>query len=468
MNEATWRRLLSLMRDDVVVPIIGCRLMMNADGQSSLQSQVAEKLLALYGLNVNDQSLPPFRELNEAVTRLLMLTNNGPKLQDLYADVHAVIAETIAASDCPIPIPIRQLAEITDFRLFVTLTPDDLLARSLRQRCAVNEIIHSPTLPSTEESDLPNDWPKHPGEAYLLYLFGKSSPAPVFAIHDEDSLEYAHNLISRDHYVPSKFLNELRQRSLLLIGCDFPEWLSRFFLRATSESRLSSQLSRREWLIEQPQHNESFVYFLHSYSKDTEVLSDIPPVEFVAELHRRWMKEHGAGAPVKPVADGETVPQGIMFFISYSRGTDLPRAEALYKAIIELGVAENEVWFDRSTIEPGQDFRHRILGGISACRYFLPLLSDGVNQRDEAFVFDEWQEANTRNKKMNRDFILPVIVDSDYFPERYVAKPIKDGDWARIDYCHAPDGTPDGRMRNKLTELVRTVRRAKEETSHDD
>ena len=44
------------------------------------------------------------------------------------------------ASNYAIPEPIRQLAEIADFRLFVTLTPDDLLARSLRKRCAVNEI----------------------------------------------------------------------------------------------------------------------------------------------------------------------------------------------------------------------------------------------------------------------------------------------------------------------------------------
>lgn len=466
MNEATWRRLLSLMRDDVVVPIVGCHLLIDSNTQSSLQAQVAKQLLALYDVKVDAQELPPFRELNEAVTRLLMLGNQGPKLQDLYADVHTVITEAISGQNSPIPLPLRQLAEITDFRLFVTLTPDNLLARALRQSYAVNEVIHSPALPSTDESDLPTDWLKHKGEAYILYLFGKSRPAPVFAIHDEDVLEYAHNIIARDHYVPSKFLNELRQRSLLLIGCNFPEWLSRFFLRATSESRLS-QLSRREWLIEQPQNNESFIYFLHSYSKDTEVLSDIPPVEFVAELHRRWMSENGGEKSEKraAVAATEAIPRGTMFFISYSRATDLPRAEALYKAIIALGVADSEVWFDRSTIEPGQDFRQSILEGISACRYFLPLLSDGAMQREEAFVFDEWQEANARNNRMNRDFILPVIVDIDYHPERYKAKAINIGGWARLDYCHAPAGEPDGRMVSKLTELVREARRGK--TSDD-
>lgn len=454
MNEATWRRLLGLMRDGFVVPIIGARLLVGPDGRSSLQARVAERLLALYGVDVGDRPLPLFRELNEAVTRLLTADRNPPKLQDLYTDVHEAIAEVTAAPDFRIPTPIQQLAEITDFRLLVTLTPDDLLARSLRQRCAVNEIVHSPVLPSTEESDLPADWSKRPAEANLLYLFGKSRSAPMFAIHDEDILEYAHNVIAREHYVPSKFLNELRQRNLLLIGCNFPEWLSRFFLRATSESRLSQ---RREWLIEEMHPSESLIYFLQSYSKDTEVLWQFPPNDFVAELHRRWQAERRPDPIGQPAVDA--VPPGAMFFLSYSRGTDQPRAEALYQALTRLGVSESEIWFDRSTIEPAEDFRRRILDGIRSCRYFVPLLSTAAMRRDEAFVFDEWRDANTRNQAMNRDFILPTIVDDDYHPEQYTARPVRDGEWERLDFCHAPEGVPDARMHRRLTQLVRDARR---------
>ena len=85
----------------------------------------------------------------------------------------------------------------------MTLTPDDLLARCLRGRCAVNEIVHSPNLPTSEGKDLPTDWKTRPGEVFLLYLFGKSRSAPMFAIHDEDVLEYAHNLIAHGSQVPT-------------------------------------------------------------------------------------------------------------------------------------------------------------------------------------------------------------------------------------------------------------------------
>jgi len=458
MNEASWNRLLALIQDGFVVPVVGSRLLVSTEGQHSLQAQIAERLLALYDVKV-DQPLPPFRELNEAVARLLLIEKGGPKLQDLYVDTHNVIRAVTAAADDIIPLPIRQLAEITDFRLFVTLTPDDLLARSLRRRCAVDEIVHSPRLPTSEGKDLPRDWIERPGEVHLLYLFGKSRPAPMFAIHDEDVLEYAHNVIARGSQVPTAFLGELQQRDLLLIGCNFPEWLGRFFLRATRLHRLAEQMERHEWLIEQLPPTESLTCFLRSYSKDVEILSEVSPVDFVAEMHRRWMVTRAAGSPTPVVAADEAVPRGTMFFISYSRKTDLPRAEALYQALLKIGVSDNEVWFDRHTIEPGQDFRQRILDGIRSCRYFLPILSEAANRREEAFVFDEWREANARKQGMNRDFLFPVVVEPDFHPERYTARPVQDGDWARLHFCHAPEGVPDAPMTEKLTQLVRDARR---------
>ena len=453
MNEAAWKRLLNLIRDGNVVPVVGPQLLVGGEGRPSLQRNIAERLLSQYEVEIDLDQLSPFRELDEAVSRLKNVTHP----QDLYADVHAIMRE-LTAGDAAIPPPIRQLAQITDFRLFVTLTPDDLLARSLRQQRAVNEIVHSPKLPTSESRDLPADWHTRPGEVQLLYLFGKSRATPMFAIHDEDILEYAHNLIARGSQVPTAFFGELQERNLLLIGCNFPDWLSRFFLRLTNKSRLSEKV-KREWLIEQLRPEESLPCFLRSYSRDTEILGHIPPVEFVAELHRRWMAEHGADAEASTTPAQETVPRGAMFFISYSRITDLPRAEALFQSLLGLGVSEAEVWFDRQAIEPGQDFRQRILDGIHGCRYFLPLLSAGANRREEAFVFREWREANDRQQGMNRDFVFPLIVDADYEPGRYTADAARA--WSGIDYGHAPDGAPDGRTVAKLKTLVRDARRRK-------
>ena len=451
MTEAEWKRLLNRIRDGDVVPVLGTQLLVDPATGASGQASVAESLLSRHGEPVEPGSLPAWRELNEAFERL----SAKVRPQDIYADVHEIMREHSLRNAADLPAALKQIAQIADFRLLVTLTPDEGLARALRQRCAVNEIVHSPSLPTGEWKDLPADWMRRAGEVQLLYLYGKSRSTPMFAIHDEDVLEYAHNIISGGSQVPAAFLGELRQRSLLLIGCNFPDWLSRFFLRLTNRNRLSVK-DKREWLVEQLPQPESLTCFLRSHSRETEVLAGQSPTQFVAELHRRWMDDHGGGGDL-PSPKLPPVPPAPLFFISYSRRGDLACAETLVQTLIELGAAPAEVWFDRTNIEPGDDFRHRILDGIRGCSYFVPLLSADVASRPEAFVFNEWREANKRLTTMNRDFVLPVIVDDDYQPERYSADAARP--WRDIDHGHAPRGVADARLRNKLTRLLRDARR---------
>ena len=148
-----------------------------------------------------------------------------------------------------------------------------------------------------------------------------------------------------------------------------------------------------------------------------------------------------------------------MFFISYSRQTDLPRAESLYQSLLKLGVKPGEVWFDRQSIEPGQDFQRRILDGISSCHYFLPLLSRSANDRKQAFVFGEWNEADELGKFMNREFIFPVIVDNNFEPKIFTFEAVRNWrDKKHLDFAHAPEGVPDERLEAKLKKLVRDIR----------
>ena len=411
------------------------------------------------GEEIGSIPLPPFRELNEAVSRLKLKGIDEREI-GLYERVYTALTAVTGAKDFTIPAPIRQLAEITDFRLFVTLTPDDLLVRSLRQRCGVKEIVHTLSQKFDKRGDLDPVWDEKKGEVNVLYFFGKARREAKFAIHDEDVLEYAHSIIARPEVVPN-FRAELRRHNLVLIGCNVPEWLSRFFLRATNENRLSSEMDMRRWIVEPLQPQENLTCFLESYSRNIKILSEASPSEFVYELHRRWMSEHGANGQEAAQTAHEAAPRRTMFFISYSRKTDLPRAEAMYQSLLKLGVAESEVWFDRKTLEPGQDFQRGILDGIRSCRYFLPLLSRATNQRDKAFVFSEWDEATECRKAVSSgDFIVPVIVAADFVPECYTGNKSV-WQWQNklsLDFAHAPEGQPDDRLKKRLKKLVRDAR----------
>jgi TIR domain-containing protein len=453
MDEKVWNQLLRRIEDGSVVPVLGHQALTSADERDSLQARIAQYLMELYDIEPGKCTLTPSRELNDVVIQIKQ--EQGADFQDIYADIHDAIRHLTMGSNAITPEPIQQIAAISSFSLFVTLTPDEQLARCLRERCAVNEIIYSPYLPTSEGSDLPKDWKSHHGEAQLLYLFGKSRAAPMFAIHDEDFLEYMHNIIARGSHVPVKFLDELQQRSLLLIGCNFPEWLGRFFLRLTKQGRLLDTQSKREWLIENNPVNKDLVYFLESYSKGTKVISDISPKAFISELHQRWQARNNESEKVSALKI-ERVPHGTMFFISYCRGTDYACAVKLGESLRSQGVASNEIWFDEHSIAPGNDLRLHILEGIQSCRYFIPIISKAADALDEKYFRREWHEAIERGKGIQgRTFIFPIIVDEDFKLEEYKCIPLE---FKQLLIGHAPIGHPNEQTSAALKNLVRSER----------
>jgi hypothetical protein len=115
--------------------------------------------------------------------------------------------------------------------------------------------------------------------------------------------------------------------------------------------------------------------------------------------------------------------------------------------------------FDRQAIEPGENYQRKILDGIQGCRYFLPMLSSLADRRQQGFVFKEWEEASDRLSTMNREFVLPIVVDSEYHPEIYRTESISKWRDKKIDFGFAPNGSPDERLEKKLQELLRGERR---------
>ncbi|PPK73918.1 TIR domain-containing protein [Methylobacter tundripaludum] len=462
-----WNRLLKSIAEGIVIPVIGVRLFTwgEPDNPKTLQREVAMKLLEIHQVDPSSVILSPNRELHQAVSYLKEKLPDK-EFQNLYGDVSDAFDEVVSRPDFHVPHAITRLAAISDFRLLVTTAPYPIFADALRERCALNEIIHSPYAPSVKATDLSSEWESRPGESNLLYLFGKIGSTMVYAIHDEDILEYAHNLLCHGKKVPDRFIAELQQKNLLLIGCNFPDWLSRFFIRLTNTERLSDKKTNA-WVVEEMEGQTDLIVFLQSYSNKTEILSNLSPQSFVEELHSRWTERHGgASDPGKGIMPKGPDPNGVIFFISYSRATDLPAAEKLYQTLLNLGVTEREIWFDQDCIEPGVEFQKLIFKGIRVCRYFLPLISSAADQFKEKFFYSEWRAAIERSKFQGfgeNVLVMPVIVDEDYKPDSYRNVP---REWIeRIDFAHAPDGVPDARLRKALIERIREFRSPKKPTA---
>lgn len=440
-----------------MIPIVGAELLtIEQDGVSMpLYRAVANRLLARYGLSSDVSSggvpLREYFELNDAVSALAA---SGRRVKDLYRPVHDILQALIRDHGEP-PIPLRELASITNFDLFVTATPDDLLARALntvrfqglRQ---TEEIEYAPKLPTDRSRDIPPS--RMQGYTAVFYLFGKSDVGPFYAIHDEDALEFPYTL--QERRVPERMLSELRGRNLLLLGCTFADWLSRFFLRLSNSERLfSDQRSKREFLIgEEAAKDRNLTVFLERFSQDTRCYGMAASV-FVSELYRRWRERNPPTNRTdvqSPRASGQTI------FISYAR-EDIDAARQVYS---DLEAICGDVWFDEREIKVGDEWPQQTRAAIQRCYLFMPLISANTEQRDEGEFVGEWRDAAERARKIQgRNFIIPVVLDQGYSGDArsyHKAYPL----FGKRHYERAPGGRMSDQLRSEIQNQLRALRRA--------
>jgi hypothetical protein len=71
----------------------------------------------------------------------------------------------------------------------------------------------------------------------VVQILGSASREREYALSDEDTLELVHLLPTRRDACPRLF-EAFKGSHLLFLGCGFPDWLARFFMRAMADQRL--------------------------------------------------------------------------------------------------------------------------------------------------------------------------------------------------------------------------------------
>ena len=290
--EATfsWDDLLVTIADQRVIPVIGRDLLCidEQDGRPVLLEQrLAETLVRLLGL----QSVPPGADPLDAVVREYL--HSGGDRSTVYSRMKAATKELAPA----VPLPLRQLARIPDFKLFLSTTSDSLLDHAVNMERfngtpGVKSLAYSPNNPQ----DIPCDFSQLT-KPTVYHLLGKISAVPDYVVTEEDKLEFLHALQSVNKR-PKLLFDALKANHLLLIGNRFPDWLARFFIRLTKGDRLYLDRACAETIISsETQQDSSLALFLRAYSRPTRIFAESGPVEFVAELSRRY-QEQQATTPI--------------------------------------------------------------------------------------------------------------------------------------------------------------------------
>jgi hypothetical protein len=406
MEDAAWDDLLNFIEERRVIPIIGPELLKvdTESGPRLLYDWIAEKLALR--LNVDTASLPQPYTLNDVVC--WFLSSHGRR-EETYTRMRSILREAEFAP----PLALRQLAQITDFDLFVTTTFDSFLEQAINaerfEGAQSTEVIgYSPN----RVADLATER-EQMQRPVVYHLLGRVSASPTYVISDEDVLEFVCALQS-EHLTPERLFHELEYNHLLLIGCNFSNWLVRLFLRMAKRRRLSDPRDVGEVLADDHSgSDERLMAFLQQVSLRTRVYSGAE--EFVSELHRRWSARHGSAqviplgaAPQRFLPPEREMPDHAVF-ISYAR-EDLAAVQKLKAGLDAAGI---KTWFDLERLESGDDYDRKIQRNIGRCSYFIPVVSTTTERRLEGYFRREWSYAidRARNIADGAVFILPVCVD---------------------------------------------------------
>ncbi|HEV7578308.1 MAG TPA: adenylate/guanylate cyclase domain-containing protein [Caldimonas sp.] len=296
-DEDGWNDLLDYIEDRRVIPIVGPELLrVETDtGPRLLYDWLADKLAARLG--VDTALLPESYTLNDVVC--WFLSSRGRR-EEAYSRLRGVLRDSVFAP----PRALAQLAQITDFDLFVSTTFDPLLEQAINAErfggaAQTDVVAYAPN----RVNDLPTERERLT-RPLVYHLLGRVSASPTYVLSDEDLLEFICGLQS-EHLAPERLFHELEHNHLLLIGGNFSNWLARMFLRMTKRRRLSDPRDVGEVLADgHSSDDRKLMAFLQQVSVRTRVFAGA--AEFVDELHARWLaraqkrpgwKEGRAAAP---------------------------------------------------------------------------------------------------------------------------------------------------------------------------
>lgn len=323
-------------------------------------------------------------DLNEKFRQYTDFEPLGRKLQS--ASLHEAVEWVFKNrffGDQPMPSDLaeptlRDLIATRCFRVVVTTTIDpyvlwlmeDVWGKGNVRVCNICDTDSlGPSLGNYEYNEF------HDVPPTLYYAFGTIDPGrtsqSIYHLTDDDALRIIVELYKQSHEERSN-MNELtnyitpmgrgtqrpKPRQLLCVGCDFDNWLFRFFMYVLSGDNMTSH--ENEGGVVAMTWNENTK--LQDYLEKRMVHTETDSRDFMRTLVDTINEKH----PLSEVGD---------IFISYAH-EDWVEASQLYQLLKDKGC---HVWIDDKRLGrdgKGTDYDERIWKAIGQCNVFISVLSD--------------------------------------------------------------------------------------------
>jgi TIR domain/SIR2-like domain len=413
MEEEDWELLIAQIQEGGVIPVVGPDLIKVSLGDKSVtyERYIAQQLAQRPEYGLTDADFAPLGvTLEQATLNDVISVCVKKRPANWPIDIHVQVSRIVNSAQIPVPPALIQLAQITDFDLYVTATFDPMLEFALSRN-------GSPPATRTYQGSQDNDVEdlqktQDEGRRFLYYLFGKATKGNFdFAVCDVEILRLLIKLHDAN-YRPKRLFDALRERHLLLLGVNFSDWLARFFLwlaKARANENVPNR-ALREYLADQHAgQDRPLVLFLEHFSDTTRVYG-VDPERFVAELYRRWSAGPATSPTLQASKPSAEMPKHAAF-LSYSR-TDQAAVQNLYTQLQTLGIP---AWYDAG-LGAGDLWQDKIRTYIDNCLVFIPIVSLEALRREKAEFRAEWAQAVALDNEWfgtDRTGIVPIVVDED-------------------------------------------------------
>ena len=380
INERNWELLLDAINEGKVVPIIGENLISvsTEEGKQPIREYVLKKL--------SEQFYEGNEVLDFSTIEIIIKNKYGG---DIYYEIYKLLKKVSIS----LPDSFVGLFRICHFPLVLTTSYVqgldqilDIPSTNVKVYNKSSSVDISPDILSKSSS--------------LYHLFGKiSTVAKSFLVTDDDLLEYLHCWHDTSKR-PSKLAEYLSDKFFLILGCNYPNWLFRFFWHSIKNFEISPR-SGMQGVVALEQDN----------TQDKELIGFLSRIRTVAgENAEEFIKEIIEKRQEQRQLDASILDEEI--FISYA-SEDFAIADQIYMQLEELG-GKGTAWFDKKKLRVGEDFDEIIKKRIKQCKRFMPLISKHVLTAEDRYVKKEWDFAckvYEIDRNSAGEYISPIIID---------------------------------------------------------
>lgn len=391
-----WESFIDNLTNGEIIPVIGNDL-----------SLVKDK---------DDKPVPLKQYIAGELTRRLNIPYTGQRISELTADYpNANIMLTTHSiynkidEDRFYTEPLEKLAEITNFSFYISTALDDRLEKALRKTRNLKKNELAVINYSLQQvSDTPVDENETPAVT-VFNLLGSFETITESAFTEEEILEHFFSLSSKQnrHPLADYFMKQVKNKILLFIGCDFPDWFMRFIIRILTNQRYKFRVFSDYIISDENDKSQDLNKFLAHFNKNIINIGKEGGgnvMGFINELHEKWSES----------LQNQSVRYEGSVFLSYNH-PDQAKVKTLKQLLRAKGI--RNAWFDIEDLASGE---HQVLieEEIKKCKVFIPLISNNSLTNNQSYTWKvEW--AGIEGRLMADKYygkmsfqIIPIVLDN--------------------------------------------------------